>query len=75
MGPPLAGVMRPCGPVLPGGQAARERAFETLDKAAAANCWTAILEAARPALDPVFAASPYLGSLARRRPAQSVFHE
>ena len=70
MGPPLAGVMRPCGPVLAAGQAARERTFETLDKAAAANGWTDVLEAARPALDPVFASSPYLGSLARRRPAQ-----
>jgi glutamate-ammonia-ligase adenylyltransferase len=70
MAAPLAALMRPCGPVLAAGQAARERTFETLDKAAAANGWADVLARARAALDPVFAASPYLGGLARRHPAQ-----
>ena len=65
----LAAAIRPCGPVLPAGQASRERTFEALDKAAAANGWMEVLAQARAALDPVFAAAPYLAGLARRRPA------
>ena len=67
---PLATALRPCGPVLPAGKASRERTFEALDKAAAANGWSETLAQARAALDPVFAAAPYLAGLARRRPAQ-----
>ena len=67
---PLAASMRPCGPIIAAGLAGRDRTFETLDKAAAANGWADVLAQARAALDPVFAASPYLASLARRRPAQ-----
>jgi [glutamine synthetase] adenylyltransferase / [glutamine synthetase]-adenylyl-L-tyrosine phosphorylase len=66
----LAASMRPCGPVLAAGLAGRDRTFETLDKAAAANGWSDVLASARAALDPVFAAAPYLSGLARRRPAQ-----
>jgi len=69
-GAALAGALRPCGAVLAAGQAGRERTFETLDKAAALGGWADVLDQARAALDPVFAASPYLGGLARRRPAQ-----
>jgi len=69
-GGPLVAAIRPCGPVLAAGVAGRDRTFETLDKAAAANGWSDALAQARAALDPVFAASPYLGGLARRRPAQ-----
>jgi len=70
VGASLAETMRPCGPILAAGQASRERTFEALDKAAAANGWTDVLARARAALDPVFAAAPYLANLARRRPAQ-----
>ena len=66
----LAGAIQPCGPVLAAGAGVRERAFEALDKAAAAGGWTPLLDQARRALDPVFSASPYLAGLARRRPAQ-----
>jgi [glutamine synthetase] adenylyltransferase / [glutamine synthetase]-adenylyl-L-tyrosine phosphorylase len=67
---PLAGLIRPCGPILAAGAAGRERAFEVIDKAAAANGWLDVLDQARAALDPVFTASPYLAGLARRRPSQ-----
>ena len=62
----LADALRPCGPIAD--PAAAERARETLLKAADRDGWTTLLEAAWPALAPVFAASPYLFSLARRRP-------
>jgi glutamate-ammonia-ligase adenylyltransferase len=64
--PPLAQRLRPCGPVVD--DLAAERAREPLAEAAATAGWTALLEAAWPALAPVFAASPYLASLARRSP-------
>ncbi|WP_332658589.1 bifunctional [glutamine synthetase] adenylyltransferase/[glutamine synthetase]-adenylyl-L-tyrosine phosphorylase [Brevundimonas sp.] len=56
----------PCGPVID--PAAAERARERLDEAAREGGWTSSLEAAWPALAPVFAASPYLFGLARRWP-------
>ena len=54
--------LRPCGPVLD--KLAVERARETI----AETVWSPPLEAAWPALAPVFGASPYLASLARRDP-------
>jgi len=60
----LADSLKPCGPVVDDKAAARARGFigQTL--------WTDRLERAWPALAPVFAASPYLTSLARRDPAR-----
>lgn len=54
--------MTPCGPTLasPG--------LETLKTQLAEALPATVLDAAWPALEPVFAASPYLASLARRRP-------
>jgi glutamate-ammonia-ligase adenylyltransferase len=63
---PLAQRLRPCGPVVD--PLAGERAREPLAEAAAAGGWTARLDEAWPALEPVFAASPYLAALARRAP-------
>ncbi|MBU1324777.1 MAG: bifunctional [glutamine synthetase] adenylyltransferase/[glutamine synthetase]-adenylyl-L-tyrosine phosphorylase [Alphaproteobacteria bacterium] len=58
--------LRPCGPVVDAGAA--ERAHQRLAEAATAHGWSATLDAAWPALAPVFAASPYLFGLARRWP-------
>jgi glutamate-ammonia-ligase adenylyltransferase len=58
----LADRLRPCGPVLDA--KAAERAREIV----AGRTWTPELEQAWPALAPVFGASPYLASLARRDP-------
>lgn len=60
--------MRPCGPVVD--LAAGDRARERLWEAASESGWVDLLTAAWPALVPVFAASPYLFGLARRRPDQ-----
>ena len=65
---PLASSLRPCGPTLPG--AAGPRAMETLAKAAEREGWADLLSQAQAALAPVFAASPYLASLATRAPAR-----
>src|SRR5687767_10180757 len=54
--------LSPCGPVLDA------KAAERLRGVVAAAGWTPMLEAAWPALAPVFGASPYLASLARRDP-------
>jgi glutamate-ammonia-ligase adenylyltransferase len=59
LGPRLA----PCGPVIDAKHAARTR--DIVEDAAGAGA----LAEAWPALEPVFAASPYLSGLARRRPA------
>lgn len=64
--PALGAGLTPCGPILAPEAAAR--AHERLAGAAADAGWSAALEAARPALDPVFAASPYLFGLVRRWP-------
>jgi len=56
----LADSLKPCGPVVDDKAAGRARAF------IAEALWTDRLERAWPALAPVFAASPYLTSLARR---------
>jgi glutamate-ammonia-ligase adenylyltransferase len=61
-----AGSLRPCGPVIDAEAAAR--AHERLSEAAAEGGWADVLQAAWPALAPVFAASPYLFGLARRWP-------
>jgi glutamate-ammonia-ligase adenylyltransferase len=44
------------------------RAREVVAEAAGAEGWSALLDAAWPALEPVFAAAPYLSSLARQSP-------
>ena len=66
MAPPLVAILKPCGPVADA--RAAERAHEVLAEAAAEKGWAADLEAAWPALAPVFAASPYLSNLARQAP-------
>ncbi|HEY2659369.1 MAG TPA: bifunctional [glutamine synthetase] adenylyltransferase/[glutamine synthetase]-adenylyl-L-tyrosine phosphorylase [Caulobacteraceae bacterium] len=63
----LAELLRPCGPVIDA--AGAERAFEATAAAATREGWSELLAQAEPALRPVFAASPYLASLARLRPA------
>ncbi|MFN4296111.1 MAG: bifunctional [glutamine synthetase] adenylyltransferase/[glutamine synthetase]-adenylyl-L-tyrosine phosphorylase [Brevundimonas sp.] len=62
----LAAQLEPCGPVLDVGLAARTR--EPVEVAAREDGWLKTLDAAWPALEPVFAASPYLAGLARRGP-------
>jgi glutamate-ammonia-ligase adenylyltransferase len=62
----LADRLRPCGPVLDKRRAAD--LLETLGLAAAEGGWSGPLGLAAEALAPVFAASPYLASLARRYP-------
>ena len=64
--PALQSLIKPCGPVLDAAAAARTR--EVLAPEAEAGGWSAPLDAAWPALAPVFAASPYLASLARAVP-------
>ncbi len=59
----LAEQLTPCGPVVD------EKAAERLRSQVAAALWTERLEQAWPALAPIFAASSYLASLARRDPA------
>jgi glutamate-ammonia-ligase adenylyltransferase len=56
----LAEQLRPCGPVVDDKAAARAREI------IAESGWTDRLERAWPALAPIFGASPYLASLARR---------
>jgi len=60
--------MAACGPVIDAKAALR--ALEDLRAAALAQGWSAMLDRAWPALAPVFAASPYLATLARRDPAR-----
>ncbi|KQY87250.1 MULTISPECIES: bifunctional [glutamine synthetase] adenylyltransferase/[glutamine synthetase]-adenylyl-L-tyrosine phosphorylase [unclassified Brevundimonas] len=62
----LARRLGACGPVVDPDASARAR--ERLTEAAVDGGWAAELETAWPALAPVFAASPYLFGLARRRP-------
>ena len=64
----LAARLAPCGPV--SDERAAVRAHESLSEAAAADGWATLLENAWPALAPVFAASPYLSSLARIEPTR-----
>jgi glutamate-ammonia-ligase adenylyltransferase len=58
----LAAQLRPCGPILDAKAVARAREI------IADGVWTPEIEAAWPALEPVFGAAPYLASLARREP-------
>ena len=58
--------LKPCGPVRHAEAAGR--IHERLVEAAEANSWRATLDGAWGALEPVFAASPYLAGLARRWP-------
>lgn len=62
----LATRLRPCGRVRDAQAAAR--LHEQLIEAADADGWRATLDTAWDALEPVFAASPYLAGLARRWP-------
>ena len=63
---PLHARLAPCGPVVD--PAAADRARQRLAEAAGEGGWPDLLDAAWPALAPVFAASPYLLGLARRWP-------
>ncbi|WP_428150584.1 bifunctional [glutamine synthetase] adenylyltransferase/[glutamine synthetase]-adenylyl-L-tyrosine phosphorylase [Brevundimonas sp.] len=63
---PLGELLAACGPVVDAEAAGRAR--ERLSASAVEACWGATLDAAWPALAPVFAASPYLFGLARRWP-------
>ncbi|MBS0295455.1 MAG: bifunctional [glutamine synthetase] adenylyltransferase/[glutamine synthetase]-adenylyl-L-tyrosine phosphorylase [Proteobacteria bacterium] len=65
-GPDLKSLISPCGPVIDA--AAAERTREALADAADAAGWRDCLDEAWPALQPVFAASPYLARLARTSP-------
>ncbi len=58
--------LSPCGPVVDEGAA--DRAHDRLAEAAKEQGWRDALDAAWPALAPVFSASPYLFGLARRWP-------
>jgi glutamate-ammonia-ligase adenylyltransferase len=60
--------LQPCGPIVD--VRAAEQAREVLAEAAQTGGWLDLLDQAWPALEPVFAASSYLASLARRRPDQ-----
>ncbi|WP_303717643.1 bifunctional [glutamine synthetase] adenylyltransferase/[glutamine synthetase]-adenylyl-L-tyrosine phosphorylase [Brevundimonas naejangsanensis] len=62
----LAARLQPCGPVRDAEAAARLHG--RLIEAADADDWRTTLDAAWGALEPVFAASPYLAGLARRWP-------
>ena len=62
----LAEGIKACGPVID--DEAAERARDRLSRSASEAGWGDRLEAAWPALAPVFAASPYLFGLARRWP-------
>ncbi|WEK58314.1 MAG: bifunctional [glutamine synthetase] adenylyltransferase/[glutamine synthetase]-adenylyl-L-tyrosine phosphorylase [Candidatus Brevundimonas phytovorans] len=62
----LGSRLKPCGPVRHAEAAGR--IHERLVEAAEANGWRATLDGAWGALEPVFAASPYLAGLARRWP-------
>ena len=66
MNGPLGARLVPCGPRIDA--VAADRVHERLSEAAREGGWTDALDAAWPALAPVFAASPYLGGLARRWP-------
>jgi glutamate-ammonia-ligase adenylyltransferase len=62
----LAARLAPCGPVVDA--AAAERLREQLADAADAGGWRYLFDGAWPALEPAFAASRYLGGIARRWP-------
>jgi glutamate-ammonia-ligase adenylyltransferase len=64
----LVDSLKPCGPVADAKAAARLR--DTLAMRAEAAGWGELLSQAWPALAPVFGASPYLASLARRDPTR-----
>jgi glutamate-ammonia-ligase adenylyltransferase len=68
MSRPLGPRLAPCGPIVDA--MAAGRTHERLSEAARDGAWSAVLDAAWPALAPAFAASPYLAGLARRWPDQ-----
>lgn len=63
---PLGERIVACGPVRD--REAAQRVLERLIEAADEGGWSAVLNQAWPALQPVFAASPYLAGIARRWP-------
>ena len=65
---PLVLSLKPCGPVAD--VRAAENAREALAEAAETGGWRPMLDSAWPALEPIYAASPYLTGLSRRRPDQ-----
>ena len=64
----LLDVLKPCGPVAD--PKAADRARNILVEVALRDGWLEVLDAGWPALSPVFGASPYLTSLARRDPTR-----
>jgi glutamate-ammonia-ligase adenylyltransferase len=64
----LIEAMSPCGPVAD--EKAADRARNVLVEVAERDGWSPLLDEAWPALAPVFGASPYLTSLARRDPGR-----
>ena len=64
----LAEQLKPCGPVVDAERVARTR--EPVEAAAREGDWLETLYAAWPALEPMFAASPYLAGLPRRSPGR-----
>ena len=62
----LGTLLKPCGPVID--RDAADRVREGLGVVADAGGWRPLLKAAWPALEPAFAASPYLASLVRADP-------
>ena len=64
--PSLLHRLAPCGPIVD--PKAADRLLAVLTEAAAEDGWQETLADAWRALAPVFAASPYLASLARRDP-------
>jgi len=62
----LGDALKPCGPVV--SAAAANRVRDRLTEAADFGGWRSRLDTSWPALKPVFAASPYLASLAVRSP-------
>jgi glutamate-ammonia-ligase adenylyltransferase len=63
---PTGLLIAPCGPVID--RHAADRVKDLADKVACEQGWSAVLKTAWPALEPMFAASPYLASLVRRTP-------
>ena len=62
----VAAPLTPCGPIVDA--KAAERTRTVIEREAREEGWIDTLDAAWPSLAPVFAASPYLASLARQQP-------
>ena len=66
MAAPLADRIRPCGPLV--GAGVSPLTLDRIAEAASEAGWSDLWTAARPAIEPVLAASPYLAGIARRWP-------